>query len=81
MNDCVTKLNSPDYLPPGAYRRNHEMYELICYVNCLIGCRMSGNSEGEGMFEKRIKEYMDGHQPSPEMEEYYNIVSSYVAEG
>lgn len=80
MNSSVTKLNAPEFLPPGAYRRNHEMYELICYVNCLIGCRLSGNSEGESVFKKRIQEYMDRHPPTGRVEKYYKIVSSYVAD-
>jgi hypothetical protein len=42
---------------------------------------MSGNSEGEGLFKTRIREYMDRHPPTVAVEKYYNIVSSYIADG
>jgi hypothetical protein len=78
MNNNVTKLNSADYLPREAYRRNHEVYELVCYVNCLIGCRISGNTEGEELFKSRVKQYMDNHPPTGEVKKYYDAVSMYV---
>jgi hypothetical protein len=40
---------------------------------------MSGDSEGEDVFRRRIKEYMDCHPPTGEVEKYYKVVSSYVA--
>jgi hypothetical protein len=49
------KLNSPDILPPRAYRRNVPIYELVCYVNCFIGCRMSDNHEDAQIFRDRAK--------------------------
>jgi hypothetical protein len=79
MSENIKKLNSQDYLPAGAYRRNHEMYELVCYVNCLIGCRISANAEGESVFQSRIKRYMDQHPPTAKNQKYYGLVSSLIA--
>jgi len=78
MNEILKKLNSPEYLPQIAYRRNHNLYELVCYVNCLIGCRLSGNAEGQDVFKNRIKQYMDDHPPAEMFEKYYNVVSAYL---
>jgi len=33
IDDFHRKLNAPDTLPNLAYRRNHRIYELVCYVN------------------------------------------------
>jgi hypothetical protein len=45
MNGDAKRLNDPALLPPSGYRRNHHHYELVSYVNSLVGCRISGNAE------------------------------------
>ena len=80
MADIAARLNSADLLPAFAFRRNHEIYELVSYVNCLLGCRMAGNTEGEGIFKDRITRYMASHVPTPDVSNYYQLVSSYVSE-
>jgi len=78
MNDLITKLNSSHYLPQEAYRRNHELYELVCYVNCLPGCKLGWNLEGDALYTNRINEYITKHPPIGETAKYYDVVSSYV---
>jgi hypothetical protein len=34
--ELLRRLNSPNILPQRAYRRNVRIYELVCYVNCMI---------------------------------------------
>jgi hypothetical protein len=38
-------LNSDPVVPEIVYRRNKVIYELVCYVNCLIGCVFSGRRD------------------------------------
>lgn len=80
LADIERRLNSVDLLPAFAFRRNHEVYELVGYVNCLLGCRLAGNTQGEGVFKDRISQYMASHAPTPEISKYYQVVSSYVGE-
>lgn len=79
MDNRVKKLNEAALLPPQAFRRNHLHYELVCYVNCLAGCRISGNTEGETLFEDRIKRFMAAHPPASDLVKYYQAVADYVA--
>ena len=78
MDDRAKKLNEAALLPPHAYRRNHLHYELVCYVNCLAGCRISGNAEGEALFTDRIKRFMTAHPPTPDLIKYYQAVANYI---
>ena len=78
MDEGAKKLNDAAVLPPHAYRRNHALYELVCYVNCLIGCRISGNADGVALFKERAKEFMSDHPPTAEVARYYVAVTDYV---
>jgi hypothetical protein len=78
MKETAIKLNDPAVLPPHAYRRNHSAYELVGYVNCLIGCRLSGNSDGTSLFEERIERYIADHPQTPDVAGYYAAVVDYV---
>ena len=72
-------LNSETVVPGIAYRRNKVVYELVCYVNCLIGCVLSGRRDVMPSFVHRCREFMSGHT-LPEHESYYAAVRSYLAE-
>ncbi len=72
-------LNSETVVPGIAYRRNKVLYELVCYVNCLIGCVLSGRRDVMPSFVHRCREFMSGHVLT-EHESYYSAVSSYLAE-
>lgn len=78
MTVSAEELNDPAVLPPHAYRRNHLHYELVGYVNCLIGCRLSGNTADAALFERRIARFMADHVPTGEATRYFELVASYV---
>jgi len=78
MESDAARLNDPEVLPPLAYRRNDRNYELVCYVNCLIGCRVSGNAEGIALFEYRIKRFVADYPPTAETSRYYDAMNNYV---
>ena len=77
MSDLLRKLNSPEYLPPMAYRRNHSTFELVSYVNCFIGCRISSNADGEALFKEGIVKFFADHD-SESNTEYALMVKKYV---
>ena len=81
MSGDAKRLNDPALLPPFGYRRNHHHYELVSYVNCLIGCRISGNAEGAALFEERIKRFIADHPLTPDAARYYDAVGDYVGSG
>jgi hypothetical protein len=72
------QLNSASVLPSVAYRRNHKIYELVAYVNCLLGCRIARNPEGEELFRDRIEKYISDNPPDPRYAEYYQLVKKYA---
>ena len=73
-------LNSETLVPNIGYRRNKLMYELVCYVNCLIGCVLSNRRDTMPILVQRCREFMDSHVFYPEAESYYSVVSSYLIE-
>ena len=72
-------LNSEAVVPGIAYRRNKLVYELVCYVNCLIGCVLSDRRDVMPSFIHRGREFMGSHI-LPEHESYYSVVRSYLTE-
>ena len=72
-------LNSEAIVPALAYRRNKVVYELVCYVNCLIGCVLSDRRDVMPLFIERCSQFIDSH-PSPEHDRYYSAVQDYLAE-
>jgi len=73
-------LNSHAYVPAKAYRRNSNLYPLVCYVNNLIGAVLSENHEVTPVFVARAGEHMAQVPPSQEAAAYYALVSSYLAQ-
>jgi len=78
MESFHNRLNSPEYLPEKAYRRNAKIYELICYVNCAIGASLSGNRSATDLFKERARVYLEKNKPEPEFEKYYDLVGDYL---
>jgi hypothetical protein len=72
-------LNSEAVVPALSYRRNKVVYELVCYVNCLIGCVLSDRRDVMPVFVERCGEFIGSH-PSPEHAHYYSVVQDYLAE-
>ena len=73
-----TQLNAEEILPGHAYRRNAGVYELVCYINCLIGADLSGRQDMIDLFADRARTYIDEHVPGPEFEKYYDTVKDYL---
>ncbi len=78
MDPLLRKLNSAEYLPASAFRRNHEIYELVSYVNNLIACKLSENLDGMRLFKTRILKYTACHPPAPDFENYYELIRTLV---
>ena len=78
MDQFIVKLNSAAYLPEKAYRRNSKTYELVCYVNCLLGCRVSGNKEGTNLFKARVEDYIRRNSPESDFEQYFKLVEAFI---
>ena len=73
-------LNCRAYVPAKAYRRNSNLYPLVCYVNNLIGAALSENHEVIPVFVARAAEHMAQVPPSEEAAAYYALVTSYLAQ-
>lgn len=78
IEDAHARLNSEAILPPLAHRRNATVYALVCYVNNIIGCYLSGNLRAIPLFIERAGEHMVSNPPPPETEAYYKEVSTYL---
>ncbi len=72
-------LNSPEWLPETAYRRNTGLYPLVCYVNTIIGTCLSKNYEMAALFIARAVDHMKSVPPSAQEERYYILAASYFA--
>jgi hypothetical protein len=73
-------LNSLAYVPAKAYRRNSNLYPLVCYVNNLVGATLSENHEVVPVLVARAAEHMTQVPPSEEAAAYYALVTSYLAQ-
>ncbi len=78
MSSDAKRLNDPAVLPPSGYRRNHRHYELVSYVNCLVGCRISDNAEGTTLFEERIRQFIAANPATSDTARYYDAVQEYI---
>jgi hypothetical protein len=78
MESFQNRLNSPEYLPEKAYRRNAKIFELICYVNCAMGAWLSGNRSATDLFRERARDYLEKNKPEPEYEKYCALVGDYL---
>ena len=84
MSDELSRLhqilNSEGVVPGIAYRRNKVIFELVSYVNCLIGCVLSQRRDVVPLFAERCRFFMDSHPAAPDYEKYYAMVRGYIAE-
>jgi hypothetical protein len=72
-------LNSEGVVPGIAYRRNKVIFELVSYVNCLVGCVLSQRRDVVPLFVERCRSFMDSHPATPDYEKYYDVVLRYIA--
>ncbi len=74
------KLNSVSNSPQYAYRRNARVYDLVCYVNNIIGCFLSHNERPIPVFINRARKHMTEFPKNEELTEYYDLVTNYLNE-
>lgn len=72
------QLNSSNLVDGKWYRRNHNAYEFICYVNNIVALLSSNNTENISVFIDRVLAYMDSSQRSNLSPEYIALVDRYV---
>jgi hypothetical protein len=75
-----TVLNSPSLVPEQCYRRNKVSYELICYVNNLMGLFLGKNYHVIPTFIARADRHMTECPPTPGSQAYYEVVEKYLAQ-
>lgn len=71
-------LNSKELCPRKGYRRDVPVYELVCYVNNIIGCYMSENFEPIKIFSDRAKIFIDDNKEDETNKEYFELVGRYL---
>jgi hypothetical protein len=73
-------LNSEGVVPALAYRRNKVIFELVSYVNCLMGCVLSQRRDVVPLWIRRCKLFLEQNPAQPDWEKYYGVVQNYIAE-
>lgn len=73
-------LNSREFVPEQAYRRNSRLYPFVCYVNNVIGLFLSKNYEAIPIFVARAAEHMASFPPNPVESAYYEVVNRYLCQ-
>lgn len=53
-----SKLNSPEIVPGGWYRRNTHQYEILSYVNHVIALQLADDWENAALFVRRAAKYL-----------------------
>lgn len=76
--DHHTQLNCSDIVPPHCYRRNKVHYDLVSYVNNIIGLYLSKNYEVIPVFIGRAARHMEEFPAGPESMPYYQLASRYL---
>jgi hypothetical protein len=73
-------LNSQDLVPTAEYRRNKVTFELLSYVNCLLGCVLSGRRDVIPVWIRRCRDFMQQHPSQAECQRYYGVIQDYLTE-
>lgn len=71
-------LNTKDLCPRKGYRRDVSVYELVCYVNNITGCYLSGNLEPIRIFISRARTYMEDNAEDEINRNYFDLVRKYL---
>jgi hypothetical protein len=72
------ELNRADLVPRHCYRRNKVHYELVCFVNNIIGLVLSDNYEVIPVFVGRALNHIKDFPATEETEIYYPLVTRYL---
>jgi len=76
---CVLrKLNSKKFTPKKIYRRDVAHYELICYLNNITGCYLSGNNAAAKLFSQRARIYIEDNNFSKSEPEYCALAEEFL---
>jgi hypothetical protein len=73
-------LNSEELVPAMAYRRNKVIFELVSYVNCLLGCVLSQRRDVLPLWIQRCRALLEQHPAQADSAKYYAVVQDYIAE-
>ncbi len=73
-------LNSEGTIPPGLYRRNTSEYQLICYINNVIGCFIAGNHSTASLFLYRARQHIERCPANSNLEGFYQEASAYLSD-
>ena len=71
-------LNSESLVPARSYRRNVVLFELVSYVNCLLGCVLSQRRDVVPVWIRRCRDFMAQNPARPDWERYYVVVQDYI---
>lgn len=71
-------LNSDSEVPPRWYRRNAVEYELICYINNIIGCYLAHNYEAIPIFIQRCRRFLSRYTIKEKDIRYFEYISEYL---
>ncbi len=74
-----TQLNHPDVVSPIWYRRNHQHYALICYVNVITGLYMSHNYNLIPLFLNRAYHHIHNQIGNETASLYHRLVLEYLS--
>mgnify|MGYP001555739885 CR=1 FL=1 len=78
IQDIQIKLNSAEFTPQFAYRRNSIIYPLVCYVNNITSLFISKNYAPISTFIERAKQHIENNPSKAEWEPYYQLVENYL---
>jgi len=56
--DYHARLNSPEVIPGGWYRRNVSQYEILSYINHIIALQIAGNWDTAPLFVRRAAKFL-----------------------
>ena len=73
---CI--LNHKDSVPDRGYRRDVREYDLISYVNNIIGCYLSDNYPVIPVFIERARNHMNEYEPNENSLAYYDRVAEFL---
>ncbi|WP_444900368.1 hypothetical protein ACJJIX_00055 [Microbulbifer sp. VAAC004] len=71
-------INSKGVCPKKGFRRDVAIYELVCYVNNITGCYLSGNLDPIGVFICRARDFIHDNKEDKENREYFQLVEKYL---
>lgn len=72
------RLNADGEVPPRWYRRNAVEYELICYINNIIGCYLAHNYKAIPLFIQRCKGFLNRYTVKEEDTHCFEHISEYL---